>query len=541
MGDVTNWVDSGRIEQYRIKKEVIKPYTFAATDTGYLRLVSQVGQDTSDGATWTWSFTRLQGVPGLRYTRHRASGTFTTKVAYWLCGDTLYKQAAFVRPEDEDNAGTEAFFDSLRFMRPEPPLFETGPGKIYRDLESPDSAVEVPARKALNDATFGKADIPGLLAILLRPYPQDTFESRPVQWDIEDKLKNVDDSVLLTEVDSCYRHLEPKADSMRYDLLEVISHIGGKTALDSLFGLLNWKLPTQGTPKYLAAAIRDNTVLTANYVLRLMPLLKDSLLGPYVFQVVNTLLDSGLVTTRDLATYYPMILSTARRELCETRASWSESSTTLEDAWMLLQRFADTAAVTILRRSTQLSSNRSKMYATCGLLALGKTVSGSLLHVIAADRYWRTDLYDSLRKHHKAVLFPKDYLNRRAFAESYLYNSIVADDDGFDSQVPGSADAGYLSMRFLRKALYPFNGKTCEWYLFAFRYKTDSILHLGMCGPYEPGGVGVVLQDEVEETLWNTDDAWDEAGTDAQAKQMLKRQEQREKESDDSDGSGDDD
>ena len=58
---------------------------------------------------------------------------------------------------------------------------------------------------------------------------------------------------------------------------------------------------------------------------------------------------------------------------------------------------------------------------------------------------------------------------------------------------------------------------------------------------YEPGGVGVVLPDKVEETLWNTDDAWDKTGTDAQAKEMLKRQEQREKENEESGGSGDDD
>jgi len=131
-----------------------------------------------------------------------------------------------------------------------------------------------------------------------------------------------------------------------------------------------------------------------------------------------------------------------------------------------------------------------KKEAALALIKNNKPVSSFTLKQIASDRNERVNFYDDLNKLNKNNLFPADFRSQQRLAESYIYQSLLGDDDESES-----SDAELI---YIKRVEDEYKGERKRFYFFRVNFprgeedsseaesaETGSGSYLAIAGPFE--------------------------------------------------------
>ncbi|HTJ12749.1 MAG TPA: TraB/GumN family protein [Dinghuibacter sp.] len=500
------WVDTVRMETYSMSVVPLSPYAFASSDTAFLRRILFVSFGKKNAPAYT--YTQRQGRTMLTFESYQENSGRVERGAYFLVGDKLYKQMAFLLPGRTHTIAANLFFDSLRLR--EPSAFRgfpaAGPAKLLRDLRTGDSATQAVAADYLDTAAFGEKDLPEALKTLSDGEP----EGQPVYW--SRRLKSAIRVTLtdrdLPQVGAAYRNLRPEKEERRYELLELASGLGTPAGVDTLLELLTFKRPTRGQSYSVMSDLERNPKLAVRILPGLLPFAGDSLLCAPLFSLCSCVLDSSSLALTDFATYERTLLDAGYGHLARYAGDTSDGDYNFWRLTDFLGRFRDTAARNFFRRALATGTPGEKSASVGVLIGMGDTLSMASVTPLAASPTYRLELYDTLSRSGRQAIFPPAYFTQRAFAECYLDEATSDEDD--DSHKP---------MTFLREGVYTYQGKKAKFLLFSVRY-TDSS-YLGVVGPYPVGSKQVILDRETRVTGVYATRAIDTRQLDAEVREYL--------------------
>lgn len=140
-----------------------------------------------------------------------------------------------------------------------------------------------------------------------------------------------------------------------------------------------------------------------------------------------------------------------------------------------------------LRKYLGSSSSGGRMYAAVQLLKQGQPVDGKVWTAVARDKETRLDLYDELNALDKLKLFPKEFLNRKSFAEGRAW---LTSEDDYSPK----------SIRFLREVTTSYGGEQRTFLLFRIYVEDEEGDYsvLAIVGPYKPGSKDRLPDNEVD-------------------------------------------
>src|SRR6185295_15120264 len=158
----------------------------------------------------------------------------------------------------------------------------------------------------------------------------------------------------------------------------------------------------------------------------------------------------------------------------------------------LLAAFNDKHCDSILQKYLRLDNLTLKQAAVVRLMMNDRAVSPVEVEKLAADKYYRRDIYDELKKINKLKYYPVKYLSQRHLAESDMWNYAYDDDE------PSSVS--YLGERVIST-----KSKKQRFHLFKIEYSYESedsgkmevYKYLGVAGPFSTDVKNLLIENDI--------------------------------------------
>jgi uncharacterized protein YbaP (TraB family) len=399
-----------------------------------------------------------------------------------LNGDTLYSLVSFIPAQYIERNEPGQFFDAFRVSRENNnhSIFKSKAALLFKDLQSPDSAVFTRASGALSTAEFVKEDRPWLHQGLLNNYLDDTTDSYNKTRDrIIDILESIVDSSTVEFIQSQYKTLPPEKELLKFDLLEVLARYKTDYSYTVLKNLLIDHTPRQKGNNDLSYDITDSLSLARKLFPEILKLSNNNSFAEQVIGISRDLLDSNLITREMLLPYKTNFLHTADTILISLKKEKEPVyGFSHLDMLHLLATFNDEESNRMLQQYLSVNSSIIKQEAIIGLLKNNQVVPPSEIEKLAADKYYRRDLYDNLKKINKINFYPAKYATQRQLSESDMYNFASYEDD--------PSEMSYVGEKTLL-----FKGKRHRFYLYKVVYsyeneegKMEVNKYLGIAGSF---------------------------------------------------------
>jgi len=462
---------------YYVQQETMSPYYWATSDSALFTNAVR-GMVTYEDSLLLDKDVIINGVKGKEYKiRLKQEARNFKHGMILLNGDTLYNVYVIV-PFTGAPKNYENFLKNFQFThaRSTANVFTNKAVLLLNDLGSSDTIVFAKAKEAFEYAPFTKADLPVLHKALLKPY----LDFDPVDFCIHDKV--VDQVASLadsTTVQFIADHfVKVEREELKYPLLNILARIKTKHSYELLSSLLRHHRPGKGFAGGLAYNLSDSLQLTSVIIRELLPLFDDAIFAKALPRPVNSLLDSGLLNMSIVSAYEKKILEMGKRLIAEYEQN--EGSVYLNSyEWVnLIRRFNSPSGNSYLKELTKSRLLHLKYAAVEGLIKNRQLVDAAVLESLAADNYYRLNLYNLLAEHKKLSLFPVKYNTQKHLAQSII-TQYLTDDDYEPKQV---------SFLTTKQAVY--KGKPQTFYLFKVEYETEDSIeaYLGVVGPFENKG-----------------------------------------------------
>jgi uncharacterized protein YbaP (TraB family) len=399
-----------------------------------------------------------------------------------LNGDTLYTLMSFIPSQYMERNEPGQFFEEFRVSNENTnhSIFNSKAALLFRDLQSADSATFAEATEALSTAVFAKEDMPLLHQGLLNSYFDDTPDSyNKTRGRIIGVLENMADSSTVEFIKYHYTKLPPEKELLKFDLLEMLARYKTDYSYTGLKNLLIEHTPRQKGENDLSYRITDSLSLARKLFPEILKLSNNNLFVERIMAISRDLLDSNLISLEMLLPYKSNFLHTADTILAtlkeEKEAFYGYRYL---DMLHLLAAFNDEESNRMLQKYLVLNSLMVKQEAVMGLLKNKQAVLTAEIEKLAADKYYRRDLYYNLNKINKTNFYPAKYGTQLLLAESDMYNI------AYDEDEPSE-------MKYIGERTLVYKGKRHRFYLYKVVYsyeseegKMEEHKYLGIAGPY---------------------------------------------------------
>jgi hypothetical protein len=388
-----------------------------------------------------------------------------------FAGNRHYQLVAFINSADTMNKNTQRLFDELKITALDTGfVWRSKTALLLNDLRSGDSSVRAAARQVLQQTTFVRADLPLLYQALLHDYKDEDEGYMSVGARICLQIKQLQDDTARQFV---LRHYAAAAaiPQLQYRLLGLL--LNGKTQADAdrCKQLLLASPPTSPNSLQLISAYHDSVSLFANWYPDMLRLVDDRYMGPLLWQMTLSALDTGQVTLSMLAPYTDRLYQRALAEMDSLKRNKDYNEHIVGYLLRLLAKCNVAKANAWLKEHIK---HLSEYIATDLLAEFARHNSmpykADLLRIAASD-YYRSKLYSDLQKIGKASWFPAQYASQQQLARSSLVN--VMDEDESEAKLQ------YIGAR---TALY--KGQQQVFHMFKIIYSYDGSTSLGIAGPF---------------------------------------------------------
>ena len=188
-------------------------------------------------------------------------------------------------------------------------------------------------------------------------------------------------------------------------------------------------------------------------------------MGMPVVDLTKQMLDSAMIAFDMVQAAKNDILKLARKQLkyvLKTGVDDYDYDYRITDLISLMGMMKQKETDELLMEFLKAKPILIKKEAALALIKNNKPVSPFALKQIASDKYERANFYNDLSKINKNDLFPLDFRSQQKLAESYIYQSLVDDDNDRES-----SDAELI---YIKKIEDDYKGEKKRFYFFRVNF-----------------------------------------------------------------------
>lgn len=481
--------DPASATSYYVTRRKMSPYQWAAHDSVILKQMTK-SMIAANETLMGYKYVRNGNSNGIEIDVRKNESSLRQRIRIVLNGHGIY-----LLQSDAPRVYWDKY-DYVRFMESFRPGKEMTTGylrtnslaRLLADLSSPDSATNETAYAEIEKILYDSTQIPALLAAGSRAYPGDSARFHPagnVLLSEVAKLEHTDDVSLIAKH---YRSLTPAQNDFRYSVLELLAKKYTSESYDTLLQLWKMGLPPNKRYSNIVSHLRDSLQLSRKLYPFLLHISADTAIGTALFNLHTDMLDSNLVQLQEFRQYQDVILRAAANELRLIAADTSSVdyyyTAGIFELMRVLGELGTAPATARLKEFLTASRINIKYRAAIELLKRGERIAPQVLSDIAADKYYRIDLYNEMKKAGVQAMFPAKYFNLKSLAESYLYNAVSEDDP--------------TVMEYVGERIVEFRGARKKFLLYklGFGEGAERSYYLGIAGAYDAGGKSILIAEE---------------------------------------------
>lgn len=500
--------DSSRADNYGIIASEFSKYYWQNSDSALWKEV--ISRYNSDSILFKKKISN-NGVNGYELELKANGSSNVKRFRFFLNNGKLYTLMALQAAGEINNENTNKFFESFHFtsIQPDTNVLVSKAALLLADMGSPDSSVSSSAVKYLTIVPFIKEDLPLLHRALLRDYPEPDYSADETRNKLKRIILNFKDPSSFSFAKNNYATAN---DTTRNLLLSMMASFPTEENYNDIKTLL-LKQPPAVEPGYqVIHPLSDSLRLTATILPDLLPLLKDTAMGPLLINLSDQLLDSGLVHKNIFKPYHPDILKLSARELALLKEDPDNSSYYDYLLVDLMGRMNTPEFNSVLQKWSLVSKpSYIALKAVSSLLANKQAITPVAIGALAQDKSTRTELYDTLKAYHKANLFPAAYFTQKSFGESYAF---TADEDNTAAAVT-----------YLLQKVINFKGRKSRFYFYklTFHDGDENTYSLACAGPFNVNIQEVSSKDATGVIYY--DEYFDKSNVQKQSESLIKKME----------------
>lgn len=475
--------DGNDAMSYNIFKTEISPYYWVENDSLFFDAMAKSYQQTGDSVL-SKKWVSNGGLKGMQWVMQMPDNNNRKVVRQLRNGDTLLTLAAFIPSQYLDGGSHLRFFDQFRVITEDThsTLFTNKTARLLGDLQSADTSIFRKASSGLAVAVFSRQDLPLLHGALLRNYMDDSLNYTGSRVKIREAIEGLADSSTVRFIQSHYNDFPEDKEDLRSDMLRILArtHTGYSYAV--LKDILLNHTPVAREGGGLSYWIMDSLELARSLFPEILRLSGNHSFADHIITISNKLLDSSLITLEMLRPYENNFLHMADTTLAALKGKKGEEDYygyQYFDLLKLLGHYNDTAGNSRLQQFILLDDQGLKWQATVALVENGQVVPALVIENLAADKEYRSEIYNDLVRLKSEKLYPARYMTQQYLSESDMYEY------GTDE------DEGEMQMNFVGVRTRLYKGEQKKFYLYRMTYsyeneeeEPETSQYLGVAGPY---------------------------------------------------------
>lgn len=459
---------------YEIIKDVLSTYYWVKDDNTFFADRIQSYKSRGDSII-SEKFINAGGLKALELLIQKPGSNNIERVKMFVNADTLYSVVNFSPVQYSNDANHLKFFSDFKITNEmTPTIFTNKAGKLINALTSTDSLKYEEAFAALSTAPFSTEDLPLLHNALLQVY-SDSIKSSDIQNEILKLLKKLGDKTTVNFVANAYKTADA---TMHFKLLEVLANIKTEFSYKILKQLLLSGAPKNGNSYQLKYALSDSLDLAKTLYPEILTLNADSSFADLLVTLTDQLIDSNLVSIKDIQATKDIYLEHAKNHLALLKTS-SDNWWYFIDWVNFIGKFNDKESNNLLQEFLQASLPGLKLRVALVLIDNNQAVPSQELLKIAAEKNERATLYYQLLKKNKIALFPTAFAKQQSLAESDIFQ-LASEEDDYEVS----------AQTFIGERVAVLDGVKKRFFLFKVTYTIEDdekLSYLGVAGPYDIG------------------------------------------------------
>jgi hypothetical protein len=346
-----------------------------------------------------------------------------------LGSDSIYTLISFA--QKQEMATTDIVFNNFSLPGQKPfPIEKSKAKELLQALQSTDSATFELAKEAIEQDNFSESDLPALHKALLTDYADDSSQ---YYWGARGRIRRViaamGDKRSLDFIKKNYPKQVNSPKAIQYEMLHLLSSIPTRESYQLLGRLMKENPPAPVKDYYLYPDWDDSLELARILYPGLLDEIDNPVLNSSILRLTSQLLDEEYIVPSDISMYNPQLLELAKKMATEAKSEDEEAPGIYEIRPLLdiIQVMNDKDLHEQLKEFMWAKHPSVKMIAALRVLDRKWTVPTEIWDSLAADIYYRRDIWDSLDTRQQLALFPKAYRTQLLMAESDIYNYVYDD------------------------------------------------------------------------------------------------------------------
>jgi hypothetical protein len=390
----------------------------------------------------------FQGYPAHEVVKMPKGAGQSYRTLYVLRDDAIYSFFVFLPKNMLHSAPVNEFFTSIKFLphTKRNDIYSRKAGLILKDISSKDTLQRRRAFDALEGYEFREEEMPQLTAAFRTSYDDDTLEYNSTRMLLMQKFAALGDSAAASAIAAGYATLPENAVPLKETALRTLRSINSQQSLQLLSELLLRENLPSDTYDYAIYNKWNDTLNNYRYMFpKILDVFKKDTIGSGFFTLINTALDSTIITADAIRPYLPRLLKDVDRNLVimgrdaairdSAESKYYPTSHKLITQAEILGRFTDdNSANERLQKLLKTDAPYLTINSIIALLKAGKTVEPDILKKVAADSTVRLALYRRLEEIDAVDKFPKEHYTQRDFSLSYM-NEWLNDGESYSEKI----------------------------------------------------------------------------------------------------------
>jgi uncharacterized protein YbaP (TraB family) len=515
---------------YQVSKSSLSKYYWASQ-------VDSIYADWQRSNVNTWQDSILYTKPvrngnlhGVEIYKFNKSHNTYSRTRMLLSGRTIYTMTANAAPGNTKNH-EDRFFNDFKVTREQ----KGGEGLarnsslLFNDLRSNDSLVFSKAYDALSDVSFQQEDLLPLVEQSLVPFRYAQSEYISVNsrllilaQDLMASASEKEQEKIFDLVKTSYTKEDTIIQQLRSDLLALLAHAKNKRSYDLVRELMAKKIPDSDDGYRLFPAFYKNLQLSKDLFPEFLRYMDNRKIGLETISLARTLIDSNLISFD--------VFQSSKKEFIRIASMWhtwiSKESTYYGhsiDIISLLSLYKDREADALIARFLSSKDLDVQQAALIALVKNDHPADAKVLSSLSRNVAYRVGLYEGLKKIGKEKIFPATSRSQKLFAESYIHESIMYEDE---------YEAEDIQLKFLKRVEAEYKGSTKRFYLFEVSFKEEydeeeadapmKKSYLGVAGPFEKDDTKLSIPEKDNISSVHYDDVYRSILADQLFKKFLK-------------------
>lgn len=489
-----------------IDKTKLPGWLWYASDTAFLRNRMNLMVSYSDSIT-SYAVSRDKNLLIADAEIETPGNTVVKRAKIVLNGDELYELYGYFSKNDISPI-YQRLYDGFSITNQQLPVDRSKSQAVNLEkFASSASGEDIKLVKEIWDnIDFTSADIPNLQRMSLKLYPDfdTTYFYGNFNSYIFSKLEELDSNRVETAswMTSNFSSIKKENEFVKPFVLAYISRlqtIENYKKLKQLF--IDYPLELPAIP-YAQYKFYDSIKLTATLFPEILKLADKEYFWAVLSGIATSALDSNVLDASQIKAHAALFAARAKKEIDKNHDEIEEGPYSYVDLIRLLGVAGTPESIAQLKRFSKFNSREIRFRTQIAWLEAGQPSDSKTIYTLAITDEYRGQLYDELKRINKLKLFPPDFLNQQAFAQSKVIEVLSQDDEAPEF------------IHYVKEKTVNFKGTQQKFYLFKIQYGFDAPEYLAIAGPYSLNSKDIISSHEATGVYWEKSfdakkaDAW---------------------------------